>query len=91
MSGSGTLPGANGGLATVSVEMNRFLFWTFGYVTVNDPGAGIDNLTAPIFFAPVPRDNGNGVSVSSSWFNFGANGFKSYTINATFRDGGANN
>ena len=90
VNGFGTLPGTSGGPAAVAVSLNRFLFWTFGSISVNDPGAGINNLAAPVFFGPVPTKVNNSASVSASWFTFGSNGFQSYTITATFRDGGDN-
>ncbi len=84
VTGSGTLPGKNGGTASVSIDVNRFLFWTFGSVTVNDPGAGI-NLGAPLIFAPAPAGSKAAASVSAGWFTF-ADGFKTYTIDLTVGD-----
>ena len=84
--GLGTLPGTAGGTASVLVDVNRFLFWTFGSIAVNDPAAGINNISAPIFFGSVPNKVNGSSTVSASWFTFGSNGFVPYTITATFHD-----
>jgi len=85
--GFGTLPGTNGGTASVSVSVNRFLWWSFGSITVNDPSAGINQVTAPLLFAPTPAGNKTAASVSAGWFSFDG-GFKSYTIDLTVGDNG---
>jgi hypothetical protein len=86
--GSGTLPGKNGGTATVSVNITRNLYWGFGEVSVSDPSAGI-NLTGYAFFSPVPYKFGNSSTVSGSWLLWVPNrGFVPYTITATVTDNG---
>jgi hypothetical protein len=88
VSGVGGLPGANGGSATVSVGMTRHLYWTFGSVSVSDPGAGI-RLTGRRVLGPPMAKFGNTVTVSGSWFTFSWRaGFKPYTITATITDNG---
>jgi hypothetical protein len=81
VTGSGTLPGKNGGSATVSVNVNNFLFWSFGTVTVSDPGAGLPATTGYIFFAPPPSRN-----VSGAGFTFANGSFKSYTVSLRITD-----
>jgi len=56
-------------------------------ITVNDPGAGINQVTAPLLFAPTPAGNKTAASVSAGWFSFDG-GFKSYTIDLTVGDNG---
>src|SRR5690606_4870874 len=86
--GWGTLPGKNGGNATVSVNITRNLYWAFGEVKVSDPSAGI-NLTGYAFFSPVPYKFGNSSTVSGSWLIWVPNrGFVPYTITATVTDNG---
>jgi len=85
INGFGTLPGKNGGTAAVSVSINRFLWWSFGSVQVNDPGAGVNSLGAPLIFAPTPAGTKASTTVSAGWFTFDG-GFKSYTITATIND-----
>ena len=69
--GSGTMPGAAGGDATVSFDVARF--WIFpvylGRVQVSDPGAGV-SLDTPVFFAPVGRQGVNGATSTSWWFSW---------------------
>ncbi|HNI34477.1 MAG TPA: hypothetical protein PLV93_03705 [Microthrixaceae bacterium] len=84
ISGFGTLPGKNGGSAWVRVNVNRFLWWSFGSIAVADPSAGI-NLEAPLVFAPQPYGSKTAASIGASWFNY-ADGFKSYTIDVTVGD-----
>lgn len=63
--GVGTMPGVNGGTATVVVDVNRVLWWGFGTITVNDPGAGIVNLQAAQLFGAPPTANASNTSVLS--------------------------
>jgi hypothetical protein len=87
INGFGTFPGKNGGTASVAVSVNRFLWWSFGNINVNDPGAGINSVQAPLIFAPVPAGSKTAAKVSAGWFTFD-NGFKSYTIDLTVGDNG---
>jgi hypothetical protein len=79
--GGGTLPGVNGGSATVSVNVNQFLFWGFGTVTVSDPGAGLPSTTGYVLFGPAPSRN-----VSGSGFTFVNGAVKSYTVSLRITD-----
>jgi len=74
--GGGTIPGVSGGSATVSVNVQQFLFWTFGTVTVADPGAGLPYLTGYVLFGPAPSSH-----VTAFGFSFDNFQFKTYTIN----------
>jgi hypothetical protein len=79
--GGGTLPGVNGGSATVSVNVNQFLFWGFGTVTVSDPGAGLPSTTGYVLFGPAPSRN-----VSGSGFTFANGAVKNYTVSLRITD-----
>jgi hypothetical protein len=87
INGFGTFPGKNGGTASVSVSVNRFLWWSFGNVSVNDPGAGIRSLQAPLIFAASPTGTKAAAKVGASWFTFDG-GVKNYTIDLTVGDNG---
>jgi hypothetical protein len=73
--GGGTLPGLNGGSATVSASVNTFLFWRFGTISVMDPGAGLPYLTAYVLFAPT-----SGTSTTGWGFQFVNGQFKNYSV-----------
>ncbi len=75
VTGGGTLPGKNGGTATVRVDVKQFLFWSFGTVTVADPNAGLPSTTGYVFFGPSPSR-----VVTGSGFTTVNNQFKSYTV-----------
>jgi hypothetical protein len=79
--GGGTLPGVNGGSATVSVSVNQFLFWSFGTVTVSDPGAGLPSTTGYVLFGPLPSRN-----VAGSGFTVVNGAVKNYTISLRITD-----
>ncbi|HKY16926.1 MAG TPA: hypothetical protein VJM33_18510, partial [Microthrixaceae bacterium] len=88
VTGQGKIPGANGGEATLSVNLTRSLFWTFGSISIDDPTAGI-SLTGYQAFGPPLKRFGNSVAVHGSWFMFDWNkGFRPYTISATITDNG---
>ena len=78
MGGSGTMPGKNGGAATVNVSVTRSLWWLFGEVSVSDPGAGF-GATAYVVFAPVPPQGTQAISLMAygfSWENWSLNTYQ---------------
>ena len=81
VTGGGTMPGKNGGTATVSVSVNQILFWGFGTVTVSDPGAALPQSTGYVLFGPSPSN-----SVTGSGFSFANNQFKSFTVGLRIQD-----
>jgi hypothetical protein len=87
VTGSGSLPGTQGSTATVKVSVQRFLWWTFGTLTVNDSAAGLKNLQAPILFGSVPRPANGSVTLTGNWFGLKNNAFVNYTIRVTVTDG----
>jgi PKD repeat protein len=89
--GSLTLPGTNGGSATVAVSAQRFWvlqFWT-GQASVFDPNAGV-SLAAPIFGSISPAPGTNAVTGQTSWFTFGdfPNLIRPYSLRWTVDDAG---
>lgn len=85
--GSGTLPGAAGGTATVAVNVGRFWIFPvyFGGVRVSDPQAGI-NLNTPVLFARFVAAGTNGVSSSSGWIDFSSFPWRGYRVAWTVDD-----
>jgi hypothetical protein len=81
VTGGGTLPGKNGGSATVSVSVSNFFFWGFGSVTVSDPGAGLPTTTGYVFFGPSPSR-----AISAPGFSFTNGAFKSFTVGLKITD-----
>ena len=68
VTGTGTIPGTNGGEATVTFDVAKF--WIFsvylGHIAVSDPGAGV-NTDTPVLFAQVPRVGQLGATSTSTW------------------------
>ena len=87
LTGFGTFPGRNGGTASATVNVSKFLWWSFGSISVNDPAAGLVNVEAPIIFGPGIAGSKSAASVGASWFGWN-NGFIGYSINVTVADNG---
>ncbi|NLA36414.1 MAG: hypothetical protein GX868_12140, partial [Actinobacteria bacterium] len=87
VTGFGTFPGRTGGTASAAVNVSKFLWWSFGSIAVNDPGAGLNNIEAPILFGPGISGSKAAASVGASWFGWN-NGFVGYSINVTVADNG---
>ncbi|MFN8104854.1 MAG: Ca2+-dependent phosphoinositide-specific phospholipase C [Acidimicrobiia bacterium] len=71
VNGSATIPGTNGGDATVTVAASRVLGLPayVGSVSVSDPGAGV-NVRAPLLLSRLPRAGIDGVAADSTpWFS----------------------
>lgn len=70
LNGSATIPGKNGGDATVTIAVSRFLGLIYvGSVTVIDPGAGVA-ARAPVFTTKLARSGIDGVAAGSTpWFS----------------------
>ena len=86
--GSGQIPSKSGsGTATVSVELNRFLWWSFATISVNDAAAGINNLNAYSVFAPVPSVVNGSATIDGDWFVWQDFQVKPYHIQLQVTDG----
>jgi hypothetical protein len=79
VAGFGTLLGKSGtGAASVSINVQKFLVWGFGTVTVSDPGSGLAPVTGYVVFGPAP-----GKTTVGYGFSFVNGQFKTYTITVT--------
>ena len=87
ISGSGTYPGVNGGTARVTVNASNFLWWSFGTISVNDPGAGIRNLSTPLVFASPVSGSLSSARATGSWLTWN-DGLVNYTVAITVADNG---
>ena len=89
VAGAGTLPGTNGGDATVSFAVNRFLWFPIylGSVNVSDPGAAFAQNTVVLFGSVTSPGAGQATS-TNTWFRFENWQFKVYTLTWTVTDGG---
>ncbi len=87
VSGSGTIPSAVSGSASVSFNVNRL--WIFplylGTITLNDPAAGVNNLTHVHLFPNVTLTGGDTATSASTWFTFNA-GFRVHTLTWSVTD-----
>ena len=88
VTGSGAIPGANGGDATITLGVGRFWIFPiyFGTVGVSDPGANFSQTTV-VFFGNVQPSGATGATASSTWLT-GNFPWKNYTLTWTITDNG---
>ena len=84
---SGTAPytGPNGSAASVTVDLNRFLWFNVytGSVTVRDSANGVSNVTTPVLFSPLSSPSATSARGTSSWNN---SSFQPYNLSFTIDD-----
>jgi hypothetical protein len=70
VTGTETFPSTVSGTATVTVNLQRFLVFNAftGTVVINDPAAGIRNLSTPIVLGRLASPSSTSVRGSSNWF-----------------------
>lgn len=89
VTGSLQIPGASGGTAKVTVNIQRFWilqFWT-GTVHVNDPGAKV-SVSTPVLGGISGSTNPSSAGSTVSWFKIGNSGIQSYSLNWSVVDAG---
>ena len=91
VTGTATVPGANGGDATVTFQVNQFFTsdrYT-GFVRISDPGAGLGSLQSQLLYVPVSAlSDPNGASATQTGLYTARLPWTRYTLTWTMRDPG---
>jgi PKD repeat protein len=69
--GSATYTGPNNSAASVSMDLNRFLWFNsfLGNITVNDPANGVNNVSTPLVFQALTNPSATSARATVSWNN----------------------
>ncbi|MHB1137551.1 MAG: PKD domain-containing protein [Microthrixaceae bacterium] len=83
--GSATFTGPNNSSASMTLDVNRFLWFNsyLGNVTVNDSANGVSNVTTPLVFQSLTRPSATSVRANVSWTPPGG---QAYTFAFTIDD-----
>ena len=70
VTGTAAYTGPSGSSASVTVDLNRFLWFNafLGNVTVNDPQNGVNNVTTPLFFQSLSSPSFTSARGQVGWF-----------------------
>ena len=68
--GTATYVGPGGSQGTITVDLNRFLWFNsfLGSVSVNDPQNGINNLSSQVVFVALSSPSANSARLSGTWY-----------------------
>jgi len=85
VNGTAGFTGPNNSAATVTADLNRFLWFNsfLGNVTVNDPANGVNNVNTAVLFQPLSSPSNTSARGTVSWNN---SQFQPYTFAFTIDD-----